>query len=222
VSNNRRGKTFLKEDQLMDNESVRQVEVGQIKSIAQTLVGSIPDLTFDEAEMITGDQARFSNESRKFIREFVDTNMSAYSVTVYSVTVNYDLTVEQMVIAGNYDSVSTSITQEHFPIQGEGRQEKEVTLFHFNRWIFSEEVIREMSKLGYQPAEPEDIFAFGIQHRDIQRQFPIVALGSPWQHPHHRTGYVVRLEGDHTIRSLNLRVFNLKSGPYYRFAAVHK
>jgi len=198
----------------MDNESVRQVEVGQIKSIAQTLVGSIPDLTFDEAETITGDQTRFSNESRQFIQRFVK--------PAYSITVNYDLTIEQMVVAGNYDSVSTSITQEHFPIQGEGRQEKEVTLFHFNRWIFSEEVIREMSKLGYQPAEPEDIFAFGIQHRNIQRQFPVLALGSPWQHSHHRKGYVVRLEGDHTIRSLNLRLFNLKSSPHYRFAAVHK
>jgi len=201
----------------MDNESVRQVEVGQIKSIAQTLVGSIPDLTFDEAEMITGDQARFSNESRKFIQEFVDTNMSTYSITV-----NYDLTVEQMVIAGNYDHVSPSITQENFPIKGEGQQEKKVTLFHFNRGIFPKEVIEEMSKLEYQPAEPEDVLTLGIQHRDIQRQFPILALGSPWQHPHHRKGYVIRLEGGQTIRSINLRLFDFKSNPHYHFAAVHK
>jgi len=201
----------------MSNESVRQVEVGQIKSIAQTLVGSIPDLTFDEAEMITGDQARFSNESRKFIQEFVDTNMSTYSIAV-----NYDLTVEQMVIAGNYDHVGSCITQANFPIKGEGQQERKVTLFHFNRWIFPKEVIEEMSKLEYQPAEPEDILTLGIQHRDIQRQFPILALGSPWQHPHHRKGYVIRLEGSQTIRSIDIRLFDLNSNPHYRFAAVRK
>jgi len=199
----------------MNNETVRQATQKQMSDLAGTMIQAMPQLSFADAEGITGNKG-----------DLVDGIRQLFSGLIlrphYVVTVNYDLTVERMIVIGNYDHVDSCITQEHFPIKREGRQEKEVTLFHFNRWIFREEVIKEMSKWGHQPAEPEDILAFGAQYRDIQRQFPILAFGSPWQHPHHKKGYVVCLTGNSVVRSIYLHLSNLRLKPDSCFLAVRK
>ena len=142
---------------------------------------------------------------------------------VYSVTVNYNLTVEKMVTVGSYDYANGNITSEHFLVQGQGKQEKEIILFHFDRLISSEEAIQEMDEVGYRPAEPEEILALGAGHPDLQREFTIVGLGSPWQYPVDGDRCAICLWGRGSGgRGLGLDGFEGDWDRVYRFATVCK
>ncbi len=99
------------------------------------------------------------------------------------VMVDYGQTLRKMVLAGEYDRVNDDITSKHFPVRGSGRKEVEITLFHFNRLISSGDAIAQMAKAGYRPALAEELLALGVAYKKLQKQFPIVALGSVWRNP---------------------------------------
>ncbi|PIR57314.1 MAG: hypothetical protein COU72_01585, partial [Parcubacteria group bacterium CG10_big_fil_rev_8_21_14_0_10_41_35] len=141
---------------------------------------------------------------------------------IYSVVVDYGMSLFNMISVGNYDYVNSNITAEHFPTTSEGVvKTKEVVLFHFNRDISSEVVIAEMNKAGYQPANIAELLALGAQKPELQLGFPIVGLGSVWRDPDGYRGSPV-LRRDGSERKLCLFYFGLAWYAYYRFAAVRK
>jgi len=140
---------------------------------------------------------------------------------VFRVTVDHGKSLADMIADGKYDWKNDDITAEHFPIQGKGQQEVEVILLHFNRAISSKEAIAEMDKAGYKPALIEHLLALGDGQPDLQRQFPIVALGSVWQSSGSNCD-VPYLYGCGVNRSLNLRWFECEWSGVFRFAAVRK
>lgn len=145
-----------------------------------------------------------------------------YSFLKSGTTLTYVITdTKQMIAAGKYDWVNPDITQEHFPFQGQNRQQKEVTLFHFKRTMSSEDAISEIVKRGFQPANIEDLLALGSQYPDLQTQFVIGALGSVWQAPDgHRKVPCIGWGG--WGRYLHLRWFESDWGEDCRFLAVRK
>jgi hypothetical protein len=70
-----------------------------------------------------------------------------------------------MILAGFYGRYPDDIDDDHFPIQGDGRQKKEVILV--NR-----------ARLSLSPAKIEHLLSFGVTYPEVQREFPIIALGS--------------------------------------------
>jgi len=94
----------------------------------------------------------------------------------------FDL-LQAMIAEGNYDWVNSDITSEHFPIEGEGQVEVELHLIHLNRVATGDEVLTELDKRNLRPATIEDLLALGAIHPDLQRDFPIVAVGSVWRRP---------------------------------------
>jgi len=142
-------------------------------------------------------------------------------VAVYPVTVDYGLSLAEMIKVGKYDWVNDLITAKHFPFTGEGMVELKVQLVHFKRRIESDDAIKEMDGMGLQPLALSELLAFGAKFPEVQREFPIIALGSVWQY---RVGYrhVPELWGYDHGRSLRLRWFGNRWHDYYRFAAVRK
>ena len=145
----------------------------------------------------------------------------------FTVVVDYNQSLVEMIQAGEYDWVDTEITAEQFPFfplqsQGYGRQKVEIALFLFNRPISPGWVINEMDEAGYRPVNPAGLLALGAAQPDLQRQFPIAALGQFWQDP---SGYryVIALFSDNALRGLR-RVSLDESdwSKYWRFAAVRK
>lgn len=141
-----------------------------------------------------------------------------------SLTVDYNQTVEQMIAAGKYDWKNSDITEKHFPLPAELSGQKTAVsskLFHFNRDISSEDAIAEMDKAGYRPATLSELLALGTKHPELQRQFPIVALGSLW-----RLAFGLRrvpfLLVDGVERRLGLLWFDYDWYAYYRFLGVRK
>lgn len=99
----------------------------------------------------------------------------------YRVSVNYDQTIEQLVMDGKYDWFSKDVTSGHFPSNEKGVAEVLVYLVNFNRDISSEDAVKELDRQGLRPATLKELLALGIAQPDLQRNNPIVALGSTWR-----------------------------------------
>ncbi|MCG2694619.1 hypothetical protein L6261_00860, partial [Candidatus Parcubacteria bacterium] len=83
------------------------------------------------------------------------------------------------VAEGKYDWSNSDVTSKNFPRSENGTKgEREVALFHFNKTMTSEQVIAEMDKVGYRPATIWELLGLGIAQPNLQREFPIIALGS--------------------------------------------
>jgi len=139
----------------------------------------------------------------------------------YPVTVNYDLPVEDAVKAGKYDWMNSNVSSKNFPSKRKGTAEEEIVLVHFNRKIDSDEAVRELGKMGLRPAELPELLAFGAKYPDVQREFPVVALGSIWPSPDglRLCAYLDRNSG---LRGLRLDLLGRRWDSFCRFAALSK
>lgn len=140
---------------------------------------------------------------------------------VYQITVDYGLSLAEMIKTGKYDWVNDSITVEHFPLTGEGKVDLEVQLVHFKRLVESGEAIKEMDGMGLRALTLPELLAFGAKFPEMQREFPVIALGSVWRR---RDGYrcVPVLWECVRERGLDLSWFESRWDAGYRFAAVRK
>lgn len=139
----------------------------------------------------------------------------------YLVSVDYGLSVEDAVKLGRYDWTNSEITSKHFPTNRKGKADVAVELIHFNRVVSTDEALRELDKAGYRPAELHELLAFGEKYSELQREFPIVALGSVWQ-DRYGNRFVPYLYGDGSERYLDLRWLGHAWIEVCRFAAVRK
>ncbi len=138
---------------------------------------------------------------------------------VFTLTVNYDLSIEDA--AGNYDWVNDNITNRNFPLTRRGTETIEAHLVHFGRVMTSDEVLDELDKQGLRSATIEELLAFGADHPELQRQFPIIALGSVWVDPGGGRCVPV-LWSFGRRRSVGLSWLGYEWLSRYRFAAVSK
>lgn len=160
---------------------------------------------------------------RRALAELVVKGKKQKSITrpTYQVSVDYRLTLPTMILAGHYDWTNSDITAEHFPIKGEGEQSVEITLFYPNQITTSDQVMAEMDQAGYRPAKLEELLALGATSPDLQREFPIIALGSVWVRRDGDRG-VASLDRDGSGRELYLDWFGSEWDEHCRFAAVRK
>lgn len=100
---------------------------------------------------------------------------------LYPVRIDYHLPLAKMIALGNYQLVDSDILPFNFPLTETGQMDANLAIFLFDRHISSIEVIAEMNREDYDPTRIEHLLAFGAKYPEIQRQFPISALGSIWQ-----------------------------------------
>jgi hypothetical protein len=136
------------------------------------------------------------------------------------IVVDYSLSLEQMIAAGKYDWSNSDITAKRFPLKGSGKVELEPKLFYFGRDMSSDNVIAEMDKEGFRPCTIEELLAIGEQHPELQRKFPLVALGSVAEIGGCR--YVAYLRRRGSERELDLLWFGNDWSGLCRFPAVRK
>ncbi len=151
----------------------------------------------------------------------VGVSFSASKQKVFPIKVNYDLSVESLVINGKYDWKNDAITGKNFPTTRKGEADLVLELVHFNKVLTSEEVLKELDKKGLRPAELHELLTFGEKYPDIQRQFPVIALGSLLRGWGGDRGvpYLYRFGGE---RGLDLYYFDNRWIEFCRFAAVRK
>jgi hypothetical protein len=194
------------------------------QSVAGELYESVTGQLFE-----IGRQLRQSNgypfDAKKLQRVLQDAIEGKFNLTSvvqqFLVTVNYDLSVKDAIAAGKYDRKNADITDKHFPSKRKGTADTEIILVKFDKDMTSEDVLRELDKQGLRAAELPELLAFGEKYPDVQREFPIVALGSVWKASRglRRVPY---LDGDAGKRGLNLFWFVDGWSSRCRFAAVRK
>ena len=138
--------------------------------------------------------------------------------------VDYGMSLDEMIAAGNYDWKNDDLNAKQFPIVGKGKVEFEDTIFHFDRDISSEDVVKEIiatdSKNPWEPGKTENILAYGAKNPEEQRKFLIVGLGSVGEVRGYRSvPYLFRSD---SRRRLDLLWWDGDWGASCRFLAVRK
>lgn len=99
-----------------------------------------------------------------------------------TVAIDYAKTLQDMIAAGRFDWVNNDITRKRFPIKGTGVVEMETRVFHFDRYLSSEDAVAAIKADDkanpWEPAPIEALLAYAAKHPDEQRQYPIIGLGS--------------------------------------------
>jgi len=141
----------------------------------------------------------------------------------YSVSIDYSKNVEQMNKDGNYNEVDNDITSAHFPSDEKGQAEVPIKLVGFYHGINSEDVIKEMGNMNppLRPATLKELQSLGVAQPDLQRNKPIVALGSTWR-ASRGYGRVPYLYGLESHRGLGLLSLAGGWSSRWRFATVRK
>lgn len=109
----------------------------------------------------------------------------------YIVTIDPTKTLVQMIEAGKYDYANPDINEMNFPLEkseGDGPYRTASTdvsleLVHFNKVMTTREIEAELDRRGLRSATLLEILAFGAKYPEIQREFPLVALGSSCVRP---------------------------------------
>jgi hypothetical protein len=108
--------------------------------------------------------------------------MNTDTISTGSIAVDYSKSLQDMMADGNYDWVNPAITPKGFPITAVGIVQFETKVFHFNRYISSEDAVEAITaddrRHFWEPAKIEGLLAYGMKNPNEQRQYPIVGLGS--------------------------------------------
>ena len=191
--------------------------IDQFMEFAGAVLRSLPD----DLDPTTAQEWIENQESlRDVLREALAPDGKSAGNT-YPLSVDYGRSVEDGVRAGRYDWANSDINSRNFPTERKGVAEVVVELIHFNRVISIDEALRELDRMGYRPAEPHELLAFGQKYPEVQREFPVVAPGSAWQ-DRFGSRVVPYLYRDGSKRILNLDWIEGDWDEVCRFAVVRK
>lgn len=102
--------------------------------------------------------------------------------TSFALTVDYDLTIEELIKRGKYHFVN-SISSQYFPSERKGTKDTRIFLFRFKCPMKPEEVLTVLDERCFRAAETKELISFGNENPDMECNPPIVALGSVWSRP---------------------------------------
>lgn len=105
--------------------------------------------------------------------------MADTTTRTFPLTVRYDRTIEESIVAGKYDFVSPNINDRFFTNTRQGESQLEAVLVKFNGFIAPNNIVSELNRLGLRAGELHELLDFGEQYPQAQRKHPIVAAGNP-------------------------------------------
>lgn len=132
-----------------------------------------------------------------------------------------NLSLSDRIARGKYDWMNSDITEKHFPTNILRDYDVEYKLFHFDRSINSEDVLKAVEQEGFRPGTLAELLALGEAQSDLQKQFTIIALDSTWQSSVGSCAVPV-LGSDEGERELGLKCFWDDWDDDDRFLAVRK
>lgn len=192
---------------------------GEYKDLLTCLIEGVPSRDVLDPEAVRSHLAS-KTASHEAVARLLAQSPLVLSGDNYPITVDYNLSLEQMIAAGHYDWVNADITSNHFPV-GSGTATLEGRLVHYGKNMSSEAVLADLDQNGLRPATLAELLAFGAKYPELQRQFPIIELGSLWQSPGGGRD-VACLDRDGRKRSLDLGWFGSDWHGSCRFLAFRK
>lgn len=132
-----------------------------------------------------------------------------------------DCSLTSRIKDGGYDWKNDDITEKRFPLTLAAGP-RPLVLAHFNKVMTSPQVEEWATENGYEVALIDDLLAVGShsEYKELQRQFPIIALGSSTVFDGER--YVPGLGRNDSKRDLDLGWYGNEWHGYCRFLLVRK
>jgi hypothetical protein len=96
----------------------------------------------------------------------------------YSVSMDYDESVEDLVRSGNYSRVNSEINSPNFPSSETGSAELAMTLVRLGPGTSPSRLTAQEEKQGLRAATIRELLAFGKSYPELQKEISIVGLGS--------------------------------------------
>lgn len=192
---------------------------GWISSLVDKIIGALHERGISDEDI----HALVMENGKELLDKIADAIAAAVKQVrrIYAVLVDFGMSIEELVKLGKYDWTNSDITSEHFPTKRVGKVETKIEFVHFGRNISSDDALKELEKMGYRAAEAHELLASGAKYPDVQREFPIAALGSVWRLLRGNR-FVVCLDGDGAERDADLNWFESDWDGGWRFAAVRK
>lgn len=144
-------------------------------------------------------QVKVGRITRSNLQAFLE---SLEGIRVFDVSVAKG-SLADLIIAGHYDWVNDNITAEHFSLDESQFGGFKLVLVHLDQVASTDEVLAYLQENNLEPAKIGHLLGFGAKYPDIQREFPIIALGSSWVGPVGLRS-VPYLDSDGAERSLRL------------------
>ncbi len=132
-------------------------------------------LDMSEAFRLVCSGAVDADELSHLLREVVE---GKWASRFYPLFVDYERSIEEGINAGSYDEVNSAISSKNLPIGQKGQCEVTVELIRFLEPVTTGEVLRELWKQRYRPANIQELLAFGEKYPESQLRAPVIALGS--------------------------------------------
>jgi len=104
----------------------------------------------------------------------------------WTVSVNYSLSLDQMIAAGHFKSVDRNYSATAFPIKGEGTKSLLIRLVGIEAKsgdIATDEVLNSMKLHAVRPAVLEELLALAAGAPDARLDRRVTALGTIWRDP---------------------------------------
>ncbi|MDD4290214.1 MAG: hypothetical protein PHH83_02955 [Patescibacteria group bacterium] len=140
--------------------------------------------------------------------------------TSFKLTVNYNLASKNIIRAGHYDneeyifSNSWYLPITKYKLAEKISNKKEVVGQLFN-YTASEltitEVISQMEKAGFYPANILELLTFGVQYPEIQRVINVISIQSVLE-SHELGPFLACLYGNKYSRELSFKLFSRENG----------
>ncbi len=143
-------------------------------------LGQIADLHNQiEAGRVTRDNLQF------FLRNPEGSALIFGDYPTFSVTVDYDISLEKMAMATAFEDIADVVGLDQFEMRGEGRVDRELTICSICESVTTKVLLAEIDKHGFRPAKVEDLLSFLGQFRRFRMKTGgtqggawLVALGS--------------------------------------------
>jgi hypothetical protein len=162
----------------MEKDMLREV-VRRIVDLPLEFLGAIYDLL---GKLLSEAGQEWLAELKKFLRkESCWTGSNQSKKTRFSIFVDYARSIEELVRLGKYDSSGVGFTTENFPTKRIGKVKMKVQFIPSALSITSKVALEASDKMGYRALEACELLTFGAKYPDIQREFPILALGSTFK-----------------------------------------
>lgn len=195
--------------------SASQVSPRQLAELHAAVIRALPEMSADFAQKWI--------ENPRGLAEALRT-LALSEINSLTVTVDYSLTLVEMIKASGCSSVDPDITVEHFPFPFRGKKEKielKITRVDFGRDIFTDEAKWLMRRHGFRPARIEVLLALAAQHPELLQKSPVVALGSKWRNEY-GLNISPYLRGSSGNRQLELTCADNEWGDNCQFVVVCK
>lgn len=148
--------------------------MGALLDIIVMLVAHLRELGADVGECIYRLARPEGKDTLKAVAELLATDWRQAKAMVTT-------SLLELIALGNYNLANPDINPEHFPFDKSVNPYEETRIFYFNNHQMSRKgVAIEMGKEGWKPATIWHLLILGIKNPELQKHFPIIALGSVW------------------------------------------